>query len=81
MYLPRRIAPGDLPTQLQQQGLEARRSTALAGEPEAEGGSPQLTTLADLERQAILGLFAPSTATKLQAAKLLASAKPPFTAS
>ena len=30
---------GDLPTQLQQQGLEARRSAAVAGEPDAEGGA------------------------------------------
>ena len=66
---------GDLPTQLQQQGLEARRSTALAGEPEAEGGSPQLTTLADLERQAILGAIRALNGDKLQAAKLLGIGK------
>jgi two-component system response regulator HydG len=65
----------ELPTQLQQQGLEARRSTALAGEPEAEGGSPQLTTLADLERQAILGAIRALNGDKLQAAKLLGIGK------
>jgi two-component system response regulator HydG len=66
---------GDLPTQLQQQGLEARRSAAMAGEPEAEGGQPQLTTLADMERQAILGAIRALNGDKLQAAKLLGIGK------
>jgi two-component system response regulator HydG len=66
---------GDLPTQLQQQGLEARRSAALAGEPATEGGQPQLTTLADLERQAILGAIRALNGDKLQAAKLLGIGK------
>jgi two-component system response regulator HydG len=65
---------GDLPTQLQQQGLEARRST-VAGEPETEGGATQLTTLADLERQAILGAIRTLNGDKLQAAKLLGIGK------
>ena len=66
---------GDLPTQLQQQGLEARRSAALAGEPAAEGSQPQLTTLADLERQAILGAIRALNGDKLQAARLLGIGK------
>jgi len=66
---------GDLPTQLQQQGLEARRSAVLAGEPVAEGASPQLTTLADMERQAILGAIRTLNGDKLQAAKLLGIGK------
>jgi two-component system response regulator HydG len=66
---------GDLPTQLQQQGLEARRSAAAAGEPTAEGALPQLTTLADLERQAILGAIRTLNGDKLQAAKLLGIGK------
>ena len=66
---------GDLPTQLQQEGLEARRSTARAGEPDAEAGQPQLTTLAELERQAILGAIRALNGDKLQAAKLLGIGK------
>ena len=66
---------GDLPTQLQQEGLEARRSTARAGEPDAEAGQPQLTTLAKLERQAILGAIRALNGDKLQAAKLLGIGK------
>jgi two-component system response regulator HydG len=66
---------GDLPTQLQQQGLEARRSAAMSGEPAADGASPQLTTLADLERQAILGAIRSLNGDKLLAAKLLGIGK------
>ena len=65
---------GDLPTTLQQQGLEARRS-AVASEPTAESPQPQLTTLADLERQAILGAIRTLNGDKLQAAKLLGIGK------
>jgi two-component system response regulator HydG len=46
---------GDLPTQLQQQGLDARRTAAATGEPSDEGGQPELKTLAEMEREAILG--------------------------
>jgi two-component system response regulator HydG len=66
---------GDLPTQLQQQGLEARRTAANVGETPAEGASPQLVTLADLERQAILGAIRTLNGDKLQAAKLLGIGK------
>jgi two-component system response regulator HydG len=66
---------GDLPTQLQQQGLEARRTAAMAGESAAEGSQPQLTTLADMERQAILGAIRTLNGDKLQAAKLLGIGK------
>jgi two-component system response regulator HydG len=65
---------GDLPTQLQQQGLEARRSAA-AGDPEDAGGAPLVSTLADLERQAILGAIRILHGDKLQAAKLLGIGK------
>jgi two-component system response regulator HydG len=65
---------GDLPTLLQQQGLEARRSVA-AGEPVSETGSPQLTTLAEMERQAILGAIRALNGDKLQAARLLGIGK------
>jgi two-component system response regulator HydG len=66
---------GDLPTQLQQEGLEARRLETRTGEPAAEGGQPQLTTLADLERQAILSAIRTLKGDKLQAAKLLGIGK------
>ena len=66
---------GDLPTQLQQQGLEARKSVSPAGETETEGSVPALTTLADLERQAILGTIRRLNGDKLQAAKLLGIGK------
>ena len=65
---------GDLPTLLQQQGLEARRSVA-AGEPAAESGQTQLTTLAEMERQAILGAIRALNGDKLQAARLLGIGK------
>ena len=65
---------GDLPTLLQQQGLEARRSAA-AGEPVSEAGSPQLTTLAEMELQAILGAIRTLNGDKLQAARLLGIGK------
>jgi two-component system response regulator HydG len=66
---------GDLPTQLQQQGLEARRAAAAAGKPALEGAAPEVTTLADLERQAILGAIRTLRGDKLQAARLLGIGK------
>jgi two-component system response regulator HydG len=70
---------GDLPTQLQNNGLEAnqaaRRATMLAGQlPEAAAG-PALTTLAEMERQAILSAIRTLNGDKLQAAKLLGIGK------
>ncbi len=69
---------GDLPTQLQQQGLDARRTAATAGEHDSEkegGGAPALKTLADLEREAILSAIRALNGDKLQAAKLLGIGK------
>jgi two-component system response regulator HydG len=66
---------GDLPTQLQQQGLEDRRISTAATESTAESRAPQVTTLADLERQAILGTIRALNGDKLQAAKLLGIGK------
>jgi len=66
---------GDLPTQLQQQGLEARRAAATVGEPAGESAAPEVRTLADLERQAILGAIRALNGDKLQAAKLLGIGK------
>ena len=64
---------GDLPTQLQQKGLEARR--AAAAEPAGESGAPEVKTLADLEREAILGAIRTLRGDKLQAAKMLGIGK------
>jgi two-component system response regulator HydG len=66
---------GSLPTQLQQRGLEARRAGTAAGEQDADAGSPKLTPLADLERQAILDAIRILKGDKLQAAKLLGIGK------
>ncbi|MGA2170817.1 MAG: helix-turn-helix domain-containing protein [Terracidiphilus sp.] len=66
---------GDLPTQLQQQGLEARRTAATSAEPAAEGSVPEVKIRADLERQAIPGAIRPLNGDKLQAAKLLGIGK------
>jgi two-component system response regulator HydG len=66
---------GDLPTQLQQQGLEARRVASAAGEPAGESAAVEVRTLADLERQAILEAIRTLKGDKLQAAKLLGIGK------
>jgi DNA-binding NtrC family response regulator len=66
---------GDLPTQLQQQGLEARRAAASGGEQAEEAGAPEVKTLAELEREAILGAIRTLNGDKLQAAKLLGIGK------
>jgi len=64
---------GDFPTQLQQQGLEAHRSLPRGHDAEAE--VPGVTTLADLERQAIVDAIRKLHGDKLQAAKLLGIGK------
>jgi two-component system response regulator HydG len=66
---------GDLPTQLQQQGLEAQRASAAGDEPAGYGPAPSVQTLADLEREAILGAIRTLNGDKLQAAKLLGIGK------
>jgi two-component system response regulator HydG len=65
---------GDLPTQLQQQGLEARRGAA-KGETAESSGAAEVKTLADLERAAILEAIRTLNGDKLQAAKLLGIGK------
>ena len=65
---------GDLPTQLQNHGLESRR-VATAGDSASESAGPQLTTLADLEKQAILSAIRTLHGDKLQAARLLGIGK------
>jgi DNA-binding NtrC family response regulator len=68
---------GDLPTQLQQHGLEqtieARR--AAGGQRSGAPAAPEVKTLAELEREAILGAIRALNGDKLQAAKLLGIGK------
>ena len=69
---------GDLPTQLQQQGLDARRAALdVGGEggASADGEAPAVRTLSDLEREAILGAIRALNGDKLKAAKLLGIGK------
>ncbi len=66
---------GDLPTQLQQQGLTAYRAAAASGEAEVADKSQQVKSLADLERDAILAAIRTLKGDKLQAAKLLGIGK------
>jgi two-component system response regulator HydG len=66
---------GDLPTQLQQQGLEARRAATVAGEEADAAAVSGVRPLADLERDAILGAIRTLGGDKLQAAKMLGIGK------
>ena len=66
---------GDLPTQLQQQGLTAFRALAAGGEGEGAETAQRVKSLADLERDAILGAIRTLNGDKLQAAKLLGIGK------
>lgn len=69
---------GDLPTQLQHQGiqqsLETRRTDADIVESNGDG-DPAVRTLAELEREAILGAIRTLNGDKLQAARLLGIGK------
>jgi two-component system response regulator HydG len=65
---------GDLPTQLQSQGLEAHRTAAVLDHP-SPGRSPEVLPLAALERQAILMAIRKLNGDKLEAARLLGIGK------
>ena len=68
---------GDLPTQLQRQGLEAHRAsnTAAAGNDAENHEATGVRTLADLEREAIVSAIRTLKGDKLQAARLLGIGK------
>jgi DNA-binding NtrC family response regulator len=66
---------GDLPTQLQNQGLGARRTAAGRGQPPEDPSAPPVQTLAEMEKQAILSTIHSLNGDKLQAAKLLGIGK------
>jgi transcriptional regulator with PAS, ATPase and Fis domain len=65
---------GDLPTQLQQQGLDAHR-TGTATETTPAQGAAEVVPLAEMERQAILGAIRTLGGDKLLAARLLGIGK------
>ena len=69
------IQLGDLPTQLQQRGLEDRHSTTVASVAGEMAGKFEVKTLAEMEREAILGAIRTLNGDKLQAAKLLGIGK------
>ena len=66
---------GDMPTQLQEQGLAARRNAIGDGKPAACDGIQKVTPLAEQERNSILGTIRMLRGDKLQAAKLLGIGK------
>jgi DNA-binding NtrC family response regulator len=66
---------GDLPTQLQQEGLAVHRAAAVAAHAEQAGKTQGVVPLADLEREAILSAIRALNGDKLQAAKLLGIGK------
>lgn len=66
---------GDLPTQLQQQGLTLHREEIETAATEQGGNTHQVKSLANLEREAILGAIRALNGDKLQAAKLLGIGK------
>jgi DNA-binding NtrC family response regulator len=68
---------GDLPTQLQQEGVAAQHAAAAASAQKsaAATATPGVKPLADLEREAILGAIRALNGDKLQAAKLLGIGK------
>jgi len=66
---------GDLPTQLQQQGLAAHRAVAAAGRETEPENAQQVTPLAKMEKQAILSAIRALNGDKLQAARLLGIGK------
>ncbi|MDE3062995.1 MAG: sigma-54-dependent Fis family transcriptional regulator [Acidobacteriota bacterium] len=66
---------GDLPTQLQQEGLAAHRATVSRNGTDGALDLPTVQTLAEMEREAILGAIRTLNGDKLQAAKLLGIGK------
>jgi len=69
------VALGDLPTELKQEGLAARRATLAPGKAEEPGATIHVQPIAELERQAILEAIRLLDGDKLKAAKLLGIGK------
>jgi two-component system response regulator HydG len=66
---------GDLPTQIQQQSLEAHRMASQQSEVSSSPDTAKVQTLAELERQAILGAIRMLNGDKLKAALALGIGK------
>jgi DNA-binding NtrC family response regulator len=66
---------GDLPTQLQQDGLDARRASAVQGEPDGIADGHEVVSLAEMEKHAILSTIRKLNGDKLKAARLLGIGK------
>jgi DNA-binding NtrC family response regulator len=66
---------GDLPTELQRQGLEARRTDVMTSAEAEAGSEPRLKTLAEREREAILEAIGALHGDKLKAARVLGIGK------
>jgi DNA-binding NtrC family response regulator len=66
---------GDLPTQLQQQAIAARRAPVYAETADSDEKVSEVKTLAEMEREAILNAIQALNGDKLQAAKLLGIGK------
>ena len=66
---------GDLPTQLQQEGLAQLRTQRAAGSTPQDGADHHVLTLADQERESILKTIRLLNGDKLKAAKLLGIGK------
>jgi len=66
---------GDLPTQLQQEGLAVHRAVSSSDTAESDGAAQGVVPLADLEKQAILSAIRALNGDKLQAARLLGIGK------
>jgi two-component system response regulator HydG len=69
------VALGDLPTQLQDEGLAAHRASRQRETSIGPAETEQVTALADLERDAIMGAIRVLNGDKLKAAKLLGIGK------
>jgi DNA-binding NtrC family response regulator len=68
-------APGRPAHAVAAAGAGGRRRHAATGKPAGEAAAPGVKTLADLEREAILGAIRTLNGDKLQAAKLLGIGK------
>ena len=72
---------GDLPTQLQQRGLEERRTVAAAGKEPGTSHAPNSRRLPNWSARRFWAPFAPSTETSCRRRSCSASARPRSTAS
>jgi len=65
----------DMPTQLQQRGLDCLQAAAASSAPQPVDGAPKISTLAETERREILNAIRLFNGDKLKAAKVLGIGK------